>query len=429
MQSHNVFHQGMALKAVAVFTLVQIVLVFLLGYTPYPDSNGYIALAEAANAAGEPYPVTADMNALAFLWNVGAINMTQLSLTLFGSATPLLVLYALMKGATAFCFYLLVKELADAKTATVALVLYLLYPANYGEATSLLSELPFLFFAMAACLVAVRRYALLAGVLLAVANWFRPMGLVFIVALIACFLILYGKAVSGKRQVSLFLRKTAGLVAGFALMASVIGGVNYVRTGRFFYQAATGWMALMQYSWDHDSDTVPDRDFFEGGNPNVLSETHQYDVLKKDSAWRSHFGVWLSHNTGEYLSQMPEKLVRTYISDNTTFCAFLPESEKNEQMYERLSMETLSREFPHYSTVQWLTVVNLLYYYLLLVGAAVGLVRCLHLRRYALVALAAGVIITGTAVLLIFGHGETRFHIPFMPFFILLCAHCTRKAG
>ena len=117
---------------------------------------------------------------------------------------------------------------------------------------------------------------------------------------------------------------------------------------------------------------------------------------------------------------MPEKLARTYVSDNTTLCAFLP--EKNEQMYQELSMETLWTAFPRLSAVQCLAVVNLLFYYLLLVGAVIGLVRCVKSKRLDVAVLCGGVILVGTAVLLFFGHGETRFHIPFMPVIILLTA-------
>lgn len=400
---------------VATFTVIQLLLIPLLGFTPYPDCNGYIALAQQSTDAGGPYPVASQMSQLAFLWNIGAVNMTQLSLWIFGSVTPLLILYALMKGTTAWMFYQVADRLAGAKIAFVALVIYLLYPANYGESTSLLSELPFMFFSMAALYAAMRHHPLMAGVLLAAANWFRPMALVFVVVLIALYIV---------RQERRW-RRIATLMTGYVLTICVIGGINYLRTGRFFYQAATGWMALMQYSWDHDSDTAPDRALFVDGEPNVIPADCQYDVLQKDSVWRSHFFTWLGQNTGEYLLQMPEKLARTYVSDNTAICAFLP--EKNEKMYQHLSMETLWNAFPRLSAVQWLALVNLLFYYLLLVGAVIGLFRCVKSRHFDVAVLCVGVILVGTAVLLFFGHGESRFHIPFMPFFILLSAWALSK--
>ena len=138
------------------------------------------------------------------------------------------------------------------------------------------------------------------------------------------------------------------------------------------YQAATGWMALMQYSWDHDSNQTADKPMFEHYDPNYISTSYSTDVLQKDSVWRSHFMIWLQHNQQEYVSQMPMKLIKTYISDNTAFCAFLPDKNSSKYMYEPLSMERLKEDFPRLHIVQWLTVFNLLYYYLLLFTAIIG---------------------------------------------------------
>lgn len=94
-------------------------------------------------------------------------------------------------------------------------------------------------------------------------------------------------------------------------------------------------------------------------------------------------------------------------------------------MYEPLSMEQLKEDFPRLHIVQWLTVFNLLYYYLLLFTAIIGcmiLFRHSSSRNINVIVLCAGIVIIGTAVLLFFGHGETRFHIPFMPFIIILSA-------
>lgn len=87
-------------------------------------------------------------------------------------------------------------------------------------------------------------------------------------------------------------------------------------------------------------------------------------------------------------------------------------------MYEKLSMANLLADFPHFSAAQWLTVINLLYYYFLLSMAA----ACLYLVRLKDYLLPASIIMIGTLMLLLVGHGEASFHQPFMPFFILMAA-------
>ena len=141
-------HRQLSIVLIVVFTILQLVILAIFGYTPYPDSDGYQILAQEALEYGEPYPVRSLMNEYPFLWNIGSINITAASLALFHSVTPLLVVYALMKGITAWLFYALIRKIWGCKTAFIALIIYLLYPANYGESTSLLSELPFMCFTM-----------------------------------------------------------------------------------------------------------------------------------------------------------------------------------------------------------------------------------------------------------------------------------------
>ena len=123
-------HRQIILLLIGVFTLIQVLIIILFGYTPYPDSDGYQLLAQEAIKYGEPYPVKSLLNTYPFLWNIGSINITAVSLALFHSIVPLLVIYALMKGITAWMFYALTRKICGSQTALIALVIYLLYPAN-----------------------------------------------------------------------------------------------------------------------------------------------------------------------------------------------------------------------------------------------------------------------------------------------------------
>ena len=128
------------------------------------------------------------------------------------------------------------------------------------------------------------------------------------------------------------------------------------------------------------------------------------------------FFDWVRHNSGEYMRQMPAKLVDTYVSDNINFCTFLPGKTEREYMYDELSLGYIMNHLPRLNVVQWLTVVNLLFYYGLLLTAMLSLLR---FRRDTHL-LPVAVILIGTLMLLFVGHGEARFHQPFMPFIILL---------
>ena len=115
---------------------------------------------------------------------------------------------------------------------------------------------------------------------------------------------------------------------------------------------------------------------------------------------------------------MPAKLVNTYISDNVNMCTFIPDKQDADYMYDEVSMKTLNKNFPMFSTVQWLTIVNLAIYFLILISA---LLELFYFQRNTSI-LPCSIIAIGTLLLLFVGHGEARFHQPFMPFFIMLTA-------
>lgn len=381
------------------FTLLQFLILIVFGYTPYPDSNGYLFLAKECIRAGEPYPASSQLYSFPFIWNIGAINLVALSISLFKSILPLLCLYSLLKGLSAWLVYEITRLLLTERTAWIALLLYVLYPANYGESTSLLSELPFLFFILLGIYSILKHHGIAGGALIAIANWIRPMGIVFLVSAAFCLIL-------KKRRYDML--KTIG---GYMIIIAVFSAFTYHRTGYCIYQAKTGWMALLQYSVDHS----PEDDSY-------YTNAEGYNAIQKDSVWRKRTIEWIGKHPSEYIKQMPVKFVKTYVSDNVNFCTFLPDKKNSEYMYEEISMPVLFHQFPHYSTVQWLTVCNLIYYYLLLALFLAGCIVAVKHKKAADIALPISIIITGTVMLLLVGHGEARFHIPFMPFVIMVAA-------
>ena len=391
-------HRQIIIILIVLFTVAQLVILFLFGYTPYPDSEGYISLAEECIAHHDYYPIASKINDYPFLWNIGAVNAVVLSLKLCHSVVPLLVIYALMKGITSWLFYAITKRLCGSQTAFIAFIIYIIYPANYGESTSTLSELPFLFFCMLGIWLSLnRQLPILGGISLALANWFRPMGIVFLLAVI---IYLY-------YQKQKILRPLVGYIA----MILLIGSMTYLRTGLFLYQAKTGWMALADYSTHHAPESMQVRNHQE------------WNVSQKDAAWQALFIDWLKNHPAEYVQQMPTKLINTYVSDNVNMCTFIPDKAHKEYMYEEVSMQTLISCFPKLSAVQWLTLGNLAIYCLLLLSAVISLIyfkKDTHL-------LPVSIIVLGTLLLLFLGHGEARFHLPFMPFIIMLSASFINK--
>ena len=400
---------------ISVFVILQLIILFVFGYTPYPDSDSYIRIARHCVDMGQPYPVTSDFGSLSFIWNVGAINAVALSLYLFRSVVPLLILYTLMKGATAYLLYQIAHILFKEKVAFITLILYVIYPANYGEATSTLAEVPFAFFILLG-IWTVLKYKenvpllISSGMILAVANWFRPLAIVFLLSLCIYLVIIRQKD---------FI-KSLCILSGFILMIGVIGSISAHRTGHFIYQAQSGWQNLMQYSWDHNHHIREDRLLYTKGNPMYIENDNHIDCFQRDSVWRRRCISWIVSHPGEYIRQMPYKILKTYVSDNVNLCAMMKDKNKS-YMYGEISMLSLKKDFPNYSYIQTFTVINLLYYYILIILFIISSTYMIY-NKNKHIYLSLLIIILGTASIALVAHGETRFHNPYMPFIIMTAA-------
>ena len=169
---------------VTAFILIQFIILMVFGYTPHPDSQDYLRYAQDALNHGEFYPTKEGLYTLPFLWNVGAINAVALSLKIFGSKVPLLLLYSVLKGFSLLFVYLLTKSWFNEIVACIAMILYLLYPANYGEGTAMLSEVPFTLFILAGLYACQKKRFVLGGILMGCADYMRPVAIIFIAAYI-----------------------------------------------------------------------------------------------------------------------------------------------------------------------------------------------------------------------------------------------------
>ena len=236
------------------FLLLLLGVLIVFGYTPTNDGEGYIEYAQIAIADHQPYPTLHHIIGKPYIWNMGIINLVALSLGLTKSLYPLLVLFCIMKALTAWLLAHTTAKLFNRQTALIALILYILYPNNWGQSTMLSSEIPMLFFTMLAVFLSLSKLSTLnyplslhsklstlnsqlSGALFALANWFRPVAAIFLLALIAYFFL------CRKRQ---WKKLTLYLLSGYAFVVLLIGTSCYLRTGYFLYQADSLWFNMAE---------------------------------------------------------------------------------------------------------------------------------------------------------------------------------------
>ena len=95
---------------ITVFTLLHILILYIHGYTPYPDCRGYMELTQDRVRRYSPYPTTEYVKERPIIWNLDAINDTALSLRKSKSIMPPLLIYSFMKGNAAATLYGITKK-------------------------------------------------------------------------------------------------------------------------------------------------------------------------------------------------------------------------------------------------------------------------------------------------------------------------------
>ncbi len=387
---------------IGIYTIIQVIILLGFGYTPYPDSQGYMTCAQESLNYGQFYPAKEELYTLPFLWNIGAINMVALSLKYFHSVIPTLIIYTLFKSGILLLIYLIARQCLNKKAAYLAILISVFYPANYGESTSLLSEIPFVFFALLGLYACMNKKYLAGGALLGCADYFRPIAIIFILAYI----------ISNIKNYKGYLK----VCITYTILICSIGLCNYIAKGQFIYKAKTGWMALAQYHWSCETS-------HKGIEPMSVTDNHHLTYSEKDEVWKNMFFNWVRDHKMEYIKQIPVKVYKTYISDNVNMCAFLSQQDKKSQyMYDSISMASLFKAFPRYNFAQWLTLYNLIYYYTLM-----GIFLLNYKQTRIKLSLTWSIFVLGTIFIALAGHGEARFHIPFMPFIIINVAYIINR--
>ena len=432
------------------FLLLLLGVLIVFGYTPTNDGEGYIEYAQIAIADRQPYPTLHHIIGKPYIWNMGIINFVALSLGLTKSVYPLLILFCIMKALTAWLLAHTTAKLFNRQVALLALILYILYPNNWGQSTMLSSEIPMLFFTMLALYTAplsspkapptAPEIAPLsspegdtiafmgieapsgavggAGALFALANWFRPVAAIFLLALVVYFFLFR------KRQ---WKKLTLYLLSGYAFVVLLIGTSCYLRTGYFLYQADSLWFNMAEATYETDSQPHYNTEVFPEGTARYIDDMQHKTAIECSHIWRERSLKWLSEHPVEYLKKVPARLYYIYQNDIDNLAAFLPTKTDAAKNYITLPLGSLRTQFSQLSAVQYFALLATILYLLLLLLALAGALRLMLNGRWREAFLPVFIIVAASLALALLIHGETRFKAPFMPFFFMLAASFLSK--
>lgn len=401
---------------VFVYFIFILSILFIFGHTPTNDSLGYIEYAQICLSQGQPYPCNTLIYGHPFIWNIGSINIIALSLKIFNSYYPVLLLMCLLKSLTALLVFKIAHYLFNEKTAYISLYIFVLYPNNWGQSTTLMSEIPMIFLSLSALYIAIasknNKYVFLAGIIFAFANWFRPLAIIFIFILIIYFII------NNKYTI----KKIPLLIAGYLFMISIFGLETYNRTGHFIYQSEASWYNIVIKARDNASARTVYHES-DKNNPRNIKGMEHLTCFQCNDIWKKQSIKWLKQHPFQYLQQLPVRLIELYYSDYDNMVAFASNKSIVEKLNITIPYRHIYKEFFNLNYLQYISIGNLIIYYFIMICFILSIAYTIKNKYFMMTFIPLSIFFIGTFATILVVQGESRYKDPFMPFIMIMAAY------
>lgn len=300
--------KNIAVITVCVWVIVQMILIwYFWDVKQRSDQGEYLRMAAGCYTQGVWYPNIGDVYSDR-MWAPGLINLLILELKLFGSFKVNFFLNLLMNIGILWNIWYLAKRLFNQQTAYVAVIMFCLTYSNVLSVLPAGTEIPFLFLSLTAFSLALHRnisLLMIAGVLLALANWIRPLAIIFLVVILLYLLV---KKVSLKCYVA--------LVIPLLVTVLLIGFSAKQRMGHFVYQSTTSGINLVMTSNDKAYGGVAMSLFYDKTQPIYIKDRFQYTYLQKDSIWIARSIEWIKSHPAKFAGLYLMKLGGLFIEDS-----------------------------------------------------------------------------------------------------------------
>lgn len=376
------------------------------------DAASYMDLAGYCAQHNTWYPGTRDMGAH-YIFGNGFVNLHAFFQRICPTMTWVYVLNMLFTQVIVLCTADIAAKLTGrVQTGCIAMTMVCLMGGIWGEVVVARTELCFTAFALLSICFLLRggwRCMLLAGLSFGMANWVRPLLVIFVPAMVYHMVIKRVK-----------LRQMAVFFAGILIVIVLVGAGSYQRIGKFIYQAQTmGINMLMGANDESDGSYMT---MFEEGQAGYIPDEVRKEMTfdEYDVEYKNRAIAWILENPLDFLLLVPAKLFYFLATDTyggTSF--FSNEIETDNLAYILELKDILLGKSPRalalgdvvaiWSQVWYMAVLAL---YLLNIFSSIR-------RRYILdmgllhiiVLLACGV----TAMTV----GGARYHMPYLPVFAI----------
>lgn len=293
-----------------VWIIVQIVMIaYFFNTEQRSDQGAYMAIARDCFENGEWYPMQKHVYS-SYIWAPGLINYFILQLKIFGTLKLNMVFNLLMNVGILYEVYYLARRFFSVQTAYISVIVFCLLYSNYFVVLPAGTEIPFLFLSLTAfclCLNTGRKVGLLvlAGVLFAVANWIRPLVIIFVPVAVLYMIV---NRYRWQHYVSLLLP--------IVCIISIIGISTKNKIGYFNYQSTTSGVNLIMTANDAAYGGVAVYVVDDTTNIAYIKDAEKLTFVERDSIWRSRAVQWIKENPVRYAKLYCMKLGGLYIEDS-----------------------------------------------------------------------------------------------------------------
>jgi hypothetical protein len=384
-----------ALGISILWVIAQIALIVCFwGEPQVVDMGAYISIAQHCFNNGQWYPMAEDVYSK-YIWAPGYINYLILQLRIFGTVNFNAVLNLILNIAILLEVYYLSKKFFSKRIGLISVIIFCSFYSNLFIVIGANTENPFLFLCLSAlCLVFSGKWKCVIGaaLLFALANWIRPLSIIFLFTSAIYFFITKTK----------FYNYIA-LMIPYILALFIIGTVTEKKIGYFVYQSTTSGYNLLMASHNNAKGHVNTLIFEEGG---VGFIEDSLTFVEKDSIWRVRSFQWIKEHPIKFGILFFKKSIALYIYDTwstsshlyiTTAPDYLTEGSISKYVFIKEQLKRCLKSTPYY-------LAFLFCFYALWTNRK----EILSVKSIFLV-----IPITGTAITCIFSV-LTRYHYPFI---------------
>ncbi len=395
-----------------IMLVAQIVMICIFDGPQISDSRTYLNLARSVVSDNTWYP-SRNLLSEPFFFGNGYINLIALVIRFTDSLIPLFILNIIFVQIMLWsCVYIIKKCINSTYAHYIFIIFFCLLNTFWSETVQLRTEAPFTalaFLALAMLCSNKKSLYFIAGILLALANWIRPLGIAFIIGAIA-LLIYKNKKIYDMLKV----------IGSYIITIVLIGAFTFSVCGHFVYQSTTlGYNLIMTANDDADGSFM---DVTSEGKVGYIPHEQQEQMTFKDydSYYKKISVDWILKNPYKYIMQTPKKLFYLYSTETFSGSAFFNnEIDTGGIDYIKSVYNKVTGRVQEKITLgDCLIIFNQLWYIFIVILFILNIFYSIKENRWRFMLPHYIIMFLGTCITILIV-GGARYHFPYLPIMIM----------